>query len=334
MTAARPLRVLGFPGQGAQKKGMGEDLFALFPELTARADEVLGYSVERLCLEDPEGTLRRTEFAQPALYVVEALAYLRHCSLRPGEADRLLGHSVGEYAALFAAGVFDFVTGLRLVRRRGELMSRATAGTMAAVLGLEPPEVRRLLARAGLTGLDIALHNAPGQVALAGPEPEVERLLEVTAEEGVRCVRLNVSGPFHSRYLREAAAQYADFLRTVTFGAPRVPVVSNVTARPHRPERIAQDLAAQLTSPVRWVESINHLRAEGELDFTELGPGTTLTGMLRRILKAPADAGTDALSSPTGETTHPASPAEAAASATAPERRPAPEHLVGDRSES
>ncbi|RKN47290.1 [acyl-carrier-protein] S-malonyltransferase [Streptomyces hoynatensis] len=324
------MRVLGFPGQGAQKKGMGEDLFALFPQLTARAEEVLGYSVEQLCVEDPDGALRRTEFAQPALYVVEALAYLRHCSLRPGEADRLLGHSVGEYAALFAAGVFDFVTGLRLVKRRGELMSRATAGTMAAVLGLEPPGVRELLSRAGLTGLDLALHNAPGQVALAGPEPEVERLLAVTAEEGVRCVRLNVSGPFHSRYLRQAAERYAGFLRTVTFGSPRVPVIANATARPHRPGRIARDLVAQLTSPVRWVDSINGLRAQGELDFTELGPGTTLTGMLRRILQAPAGPASSAPG--TGETGHAAPPATA--SATAPSADAFPQHLVGDRSES
>ena len=320
MTAdPRPLRVIGFPGQGAQRRGMGLDLFAAYPHLAALADEVLGYPLAPLCAEDPEGALRRTEYAQPALYVVEALAYLRHREREPAEPDRLLGHSVGEYAALFAAGVFDFATGLRIVKRRGELMSQATPGTMAAVLGLEPPEVRALLRREELTGLDIALHNAPGQVAVAGPESEVQRLLAATAGDGVRCVPLNVSGPFHSRYLREAADRFADYLSTVVFGAPHVPVIANVTARPHRAGRIAEALVEQLTSPVLWVDSIRRLRAEGELDFTEVGPGTTLTGMVRRILDAAA---------------HTPVLAPTSTPASAAERRHAPEHLVGDRRES
>ncbi|MFI6442533.1 ACP S-malonyltransferase [Streptomyces sp. NPDC050759] len=281
------MQVIGFPGQGAQSKGMGSELFAEYPELVAQADEVLGYSIERRCLDDPRGELRGTRFAQPALYVVEALAWLRHRQDHP-EPDVLMGHSVGEYAALFAAGVFDFATGLRLVRRRGELMAAGTPGTMAALLGLDLPEVRDLLNGNDLTELDVALHNAPGQVALAGPEDAVDRLVDVAAEADVKCVRLNVSGPFHSRYMRQAAQGFAAELARVELAAPRVPVVANATARPHEPGRVADALVAQITEPVLWRESVERLLDEAgrEFTFTELGPGTTLTGMVQRIRRS------------------------------------------------
>ncbi|MEU9238528.1 ACP S-malonyltransferase [Streptomyces sp. NPDC048385] len=283
------MQVIGFPGQGAQSKGMGHELFAEYPELVAQADEVLGYSIERLCLEDPRGELRGTRFAQPALYVVEALAWLRHRRDHT-EPDVLMGHSVGEYAALFAAGVFDFATGLRLVRRRGELMADGTPGTMAALLGLDLPEVGDLLERSELTALDVALHNAPGQVALAGPEEAVDRLVDVAAEVDVKCVRLNVSGPFHSRYMREAAQGFAAELTRVELAAPRVPVVANATAVPYEPGRVADALVAQITEPVLWRESVERLldAADDEFTFVELGPGTTLTGMVQRIRRSVA----------------------------------------------
>ncbi|MCD9878921.1 ACP S-malonyltransferase [Streptomyces guryensis] len=281
------MQVIGFPGQGSQAKGMGRELFARYPELVAQADEELGYSIERCCIEDPRGELRNTRLAQPALYVVEALAYLQHRQDHP-EPDVLMGHSVGEYAALFAAGVFDFATGLRLVRRRGELMADGTPGTMAALLGLDLPEVQDLLERSELTELDVALHNAPGQVALAGPEEAVDRLVDVAAAADVRCVRLNVSGPFHSRYMRRAAQGFAEELARIEIAAPRIPVVANATALPHEPGRVADALVAQITRPVLWRESVERLLADGDLTFVELGPGTTLTGMVQRIRRAVA----------------------------------------------
>lgn len=281
------MQVIGFPGQGSQAKGMGSELFARYPELVAQADDVLGYSIERRCVDDPQGQLRNTRFAQPALYVVEALAYLHHRQDHP-EPDMLMGHSVGEYAALFAAGVFDFATGLRLVARRGELMADGTAGTMAAVLGLDLPEVVQLLERNELTELDVALHNAPGQVALAGPEEAVDRLVEAAATADVKCVRLNVSGPFHSRYMRRAAQQFAQELQRYELAAPGIPVVANATALPHEPGGVADALVAQIVKPVLWRESVERLAAEGEFTFVELGPGTTLSGMVQRIRRAVA----------------------------------------------
>ncbi|MGF1428118.1 ACP S-malonyltransferase [Kitasatospora sp. LaBMicrA B282] len=287
--STRP-KVFGFPGQGAQAAGMGAELFDRFPALTAEADALLGYSIAALCRDNPDGALLRTEYAQPALYTVEALALLAHREQDPVPADYLAGHSLGEYTALFAAGVFDFGTGLRLVQRRGELMGRAGGGSMAAVLGLELPAVRELLDRFGLTELDVALHNAPGQIALAGPVAEIDRLVEAAAEAEVRCIRLNVSGPFHSRHMRAAAEEFADFLAGFELAEPRVPVLANATARPHRAGEVADALVRQITQPVLWEQSVRHLielaaPADG-FDFVELGPGRTLTGMVDRIRRA------------------------------------------------
>jgi trans-AT polyketide synthase/acyltransferase/oxidoreductase domain-containing protein len=270
---------------------MGGDLFPSFPGLLAEADAVLGYSLADLCRENPDNALLRTEYSQPALYVVEVLALLRHREEDPAPADFVAGHSVGEFAALFAAGVFDFATGLRLVRRRGELMSRCPPGAMAAVLGLQPPEVAGLLARLGGDDLDVALDNAPGQTALAGPVEAIDRLVGAAAEAGVKCVRLNTSGPFHSRWMSAAAEEFGRCLADVRLDPPRVPVIANATARPHRPGEIAGALVRQMTGTVQWRRSIRLLlslageRGDDDIEFVELGPGRTLTGMVRRIRK-------------------------------------------------
>lgn len=282
------MKVFGFPGQGAQATGMGAEVFATLPALVAEADDVLGYSIADLCRDNPGNSLLRTRYAQPALYVVEALTLLARPGGTAEGADYLVGHSVGELAALFAAGVFDFATGLRLVVRRGELMADSPPGSMAALLGVGPAEVDELLVGFGLTELDVALYNAPGQIALAGPHEGIDKLVAAAEQAEVKCVRLNTSGPFHSRYMAAAATEFGRYLAGFPLAEPKIPVLANATGLPYEHGTIAEGLVRQMTSPVRWHQSVRHLltlaeQAGEEVEFTELGPGSTLTGMLTRI---------------------------------------------------
>ncbi len=164
-----------FPGQGSQFKGMGAGLFDEFQDLTRQADDILGYSIEELCLEDPNHQLGKTQFTQPALYTVSALSYLKKMKESGREPDYAAGHSLGEYNALFAAGCFDFETGLQLVKKRGELMSKAAPGGMAAVLGFTAEQVKEVLSDYHLTGIDIANHNSPSQIVIAGTKQDIEK---------------------------------------------------------------------------------------------------------------------------------------------------------------
>ncbi|MFI6209901.1 acyltransferase domain-containing protein [Streptomyces sp. NPDC051041] len=207
-----------FPGQGAQAEGMGRDLFDRFPELVERADAVLGYSIRGLCLEDPGRDLRDTRYTQPALYVVDALTW--PAALQEGGRlpDYLLGHGLGEFAALFAAGVYGFETGLRLVAERGRLMGQVTGGTMAAVSAVDADLVREVLRDSELSGLDIANCNAPTQTVIAGPADAVNRALALFRDKGARCAPLNVSAPFHSRYMAQAAQEFGRLPMAMPFG--------------------------------------------------------------------------------------------------------------------
>ena len=277
------MRLLVFPGQGSQKKGMGEDLFSEFADLTAKADEILGYSIGVLCLEDPNRELNQTRFTQPALYVVNALSYLRHRKTTPASADFLAGHSLGEYNALFAGGAFDFETGLRLVQKRGELMSQASGGTMAAVLGLERDEVSRILEKSNLVSLDIANYNSSTQLVLAGPREDVENAKEFFEEAGGRYVFLNVSAPFHSRYMQNAREKFEKFLEGFELNDPAISVISNVTARPYVPGSVKRNLVEQITGAVQWTDSIRFLMGRGITDFLELGPGQVLGKLITKI---------------------------------------------------
>ncbi|WP_069883777.1 ACP S-malonyltransferase [Streptomyces luteocolor] len=282
------MKVYGFPGQGSQAKGMGKDLFDEFPEETALADAVLGYSIRELCVEDPRRELKLTQFTQPALYVVSALTWLRTRREDPTPPDYLVGHSLGEYVALFAAGAFDFETGLRLVARRGELMSRAAGGRMAAVLGRDLATVERTLAEHGLTGLDIANHNAPAQFVLAGPADEIDRAKPAFEGIGAHYVTLNVSAPFHSRYLRDTAEEFGRYLDGFALRDPAIPVIANAHARPYGPGQVKELLARQIASPVRWTDTVRRLMAHGDFEFRELGPGAVLRKLVTKI-KAEAE---------------------------------------------
>ncbi|MEU6153480.1 ACP S-malonyltransferase [Actinosynnema sp. NPDC047251] len=284
-----------FPGQGAQRRGMGGELFDRFPEHRATADRVLGLPVARLCQEDPDNLLRDTRYAQPALFVVNALSYL---AVRDeGPPDFLAGHSLGEYNALFAAGCLDFETALTLVCRRGEVMSRASGGGMVAVVGVRPDRLRGLLAEAGVDDVDVANDNSATQVVLSGPPDSLAAATAaVRAAKAGRCVPLAVTAAFHSRYMRAAAREFEEVLAGVRFAPPEVPVFSNVTARPHDPALIGDLLALQVRSPVRWRETMDGLAAAGVRSVRELGPGRVLTDLWRPVAEAlPAPPGPETL---------------------------------------
>ncbi|HTH50075.1 MAG TPA: ACP S-malonyltransferase [Candidatus Limnocylindria bacterium] len=273
-----------FPGQGSQKVGMGAPLFARFPAQVAAADAELGYSIEELCCADPLGRLNDTQFTQPALFVVNALMFLDRLLAR-GELPHLVaGHSLGEYNALFAAGVFDFATGVRLVKKRAELMARARGGAMAAVLGLGRETIADILARSGLGGVDVANYNSPRQTVISGPDTELDRAQPLMEAAGAKLFKkLAVSAAFHSRYMQPAAAEFKTCLRDFTFAVPRIPVIANATAQPYGAGQVAELLAAQIDHPVRWVESIRRISQQPEVQFEEIGPGNVLAGLIRRI---------------------------------------------------
>jgi trans-AT polyketide synthase/acyltransferase/oxidoreductase domain-containing protein len=269
-----------FPGQGAQRKGIGAELFSRFPEHCRVAERILGYSVAEACQEDTSGRLRQTQHVQPVLFVVNALSHLARAEME-AEPSFLAGHSLGEVNALWAAGCFDFETGLGIVRRRGELMGRIVGGGMAAVVGLDPGKVTALVARSGVAGLDVANYNSATQVVLSGPHDCLAAIATAVRDAGGRYCPLNVSAAFHSRHMREAAQAFGEALGDVRFEPPRIAVVSNVTARPYPPDGIADLLVRQIYSPVRWQESMNMLIDAGVRDAVEVGPGSVLTDLWR-----------------------------------------------------
>ncbi|MFC4496478.1 ACP S-malonyltransferase [Streptomyces ovatisporus] len=278
-----------FAGQGSQRPGMGGELFERFPELTAEADEVLGYSIRDLCLTGGRnGQLDDTRYTQPAVYVVNALA---HRALRDEERDpdAALGHSLGEYNALAAAGVFTFAEGLRLVAARAEAMAAVTGGGLSVVIGLKETLLRFLLHRSGFESVHLANLNTPDQLVLAGPRDDLEMMELILEDAGARTARrLPVSGPFHSPHMSPAARELGPLLAATPFRAPRFPVIANRTGRPYRSEELAGTLTAQIDHPVRWTESVEYLldEAVGEPPrFVEIGGGTVLTGMVRQIVR-------------------------------------------------
>ena len=272
-----------FPGQGAQRAGMGRELFTAFPEQTRLASEVLGYPLERLCLEDPDKLLDQTRYTQPAVYVVNALGHYQRLKNDPArKAAFLLGHSVGEYNALLAADVFDFETGLRLVKKRGELMAGVPAGAMAAVLGTSSERIREVFSSSGVDDVDLANYNTPTQTVISGPVAGIERALAVLAAQKIDVVRLRVSGAFHSRYMNDAQRDFTEYARAFNFTAPKIPVIANATGRPYEPDCILETLCAQITSPVRWVDSVQYVFSQGKVEFQETG-AAFLGAMVREI---------------------------------------------------
>lgn len=286
-----------FPGQGSQKRGMGQGLFDEVREYTAveqEVDAILGYSMRKLCLEDSENRLKETQFTQPSLYVVNALHYYKAISegARP---SYLAGHSLGEYNALLAAGVFDFLTGLRLVKKRGELMSQAKNGGMAAVIGLSNDRIMNVIRENGLTSIDVANFNTPSQTVVSGPVEDIKRGGPFFENAGAQMyIPLQVSAAFHSRYMAEASRAYAEFLAPMTFAAPKIPVVANVTAQPYPAENASETvkslLSKQITHSVQWTQSVRYLTDRGVSQISEMGPGNVLTRMVQQIQQQKAAA--------------------------------------------
>jgi [acyl-carrier-protein] S-malonyltransferase len=280
-----------FPGQGAQKVGMGRALADAFPicrDTFAEADAALGEPLSTLCFEGPADRLMLTENTQPAILAmstaVARLAVAR--GLAPAFAA---GHSLGEYSAHVAAGTLSFADALRTVRRRGRYMQEAVpvgTGAMAAILGLDADGVARACAEAAdgevVTPANL---NAPGQVVIAGHAAAVARASERAMALGARrAIRLAVSAPFHCPLMKPAEERLAPELRALAAQDPSVPVVANVDAEPKRTAAASIDaLIRQVSSPVRWEDVVKRLVAEGVTRFIELGPGTVLAGLIRKI---------------------------------------------------
>lgn len=285
-----------FPGQGSQAVGMGAELVRRYAEARAvfeRADAVLDTGLSRLCFEGPIETLTETRWAQPAL-LVHSIAVWEVLRARGVEAGVVAGHSLGEYSALVVAGVLDFEVALELVRIRGELMFAAGQthpGTMAAVVGLERQAVESACAAARAHGVcDLANLNAPDQLVISGATGAVRDAMARLEQAGARLVKqLNVSGAFHSALMRQPGAALAAHLDRVAWRDAAVPVVANVTAAVEtRGEALRELLKQQIHSPVRWEDSMRTLRRHDGGPLLEVGSGSVLKGLLRRIDRAAA----------------------------------------------
>lgn len=288
-----------FPGQGSQYVGMGKDLneqSSTAQELFRQADAILNVPLSRLCFEGPEEELRQTKNTQPAIFLHSmALAM----SYRGPKGAMAAGHSLGEYSALVYAGALTWEDGLRLVRLRGELMQQAGVdrpGTMAAIIGLDPKTVVDACEKALEAGIvQAANFNSPGQIVISGSVPGVRRAMELAKERGAKLVKeLPVSGAFHSPLMESAQEGLKEALENTPIRDASIPVYANVTAQPVRDAGgIRRLLLQQLTSPVRWEESVAAMASDGALTFVEIGPGKVLQGLVKRILPNVALQGID-----------------------------------------
>ena len=283
-----------FPGQGSQAVGMGKELaetYSAARETFREADELLGFRLSGLMWEGPVEDLNVTLNTQPALFVHSVAALRIFAKLHPGfQAAAAAGHSLGELSALAASGALSFANGLALVRRRGELMKRAgeiSPGGMAAVMGLDIPELEKVCSGASQDGeiVQVANDNCPGQVVISGAKEAVTRAIEAAKAVGAkRAIPLAVSIAAHSPLMMLVQAEFEAAVQAAGIVEARIPVISNVEAVPMTaPEALRADIVSQLTSRVRWTESIQALRAQGVQNFLEIGSGNVLIGLLRRI---------------------------------------------------
>jgi [acyl-carrier-protein] S-malonyltransferase len=281
-----------FAGQGAQFVGMGKEIYEssnVGRQIFDQADSILGQKLTRVCFEGPEPELTQTSWAQPGIFVhsMAALAILQEA--QPNLTfQATAGLSLGEFTALTAAKWISFEDGLKMIRRRGELMQQAcekTQGGMAAVMGIELDPLRAVCNEAGV---EIANLNCPGQIVISGEKSGIEKAAALAKEKGAkRAIPLTVAGAYHSKLMKSAADELASFLSSFNFRPSEIPVISNVTAKPHEAisDKVKETLVRQVTSSVLWEESIRHILSQGFRHFIELGPGEVLAGFMKRIDK-------------------------------------------------
>ena len=280
-----------FPGQGSQFPGMGKDLYDTSADVRALFDsacDILGFDIRRIMFEGTDADLKATAVTQPAIFL-HSLAAARADGISP---DMVAGHSLGEFSALAAAGALSFEDALRLVSIRARAMQKCcekVPGAMAAVIGLPDEKVEEICRQASGEGIVIpANYNCPGQIVISGEETAVDAASALAKEAGAkRALRLQVSGAFHSPLMEPARAELAEAIEKAPVATPKCPVYQNVTAKAETdPSAIKANLLAQLTSPVRWTQTVLNMSADGASRFIELGPGTVLGGLVRRILPA------------------------------------------------
>ncbi|WP_194543604.1 ACP S-malonyltransferase [Paenibacillus sp. JZ16] len=284
-----------FPGQGAQSVGMGKDAYDAVPaarDLFLTADEQLGFPLSSIIFNGPDEDLKQTVNTQPAL-LATSMAYLEAIRGKGVEPDYVAGHSLGEYSALVCAGVLSFEEAVSIVRARGEYMEAAVPGgqgAMAAVLGADREALSELCKSITAEGhvVELANMNCPGQIVISGSAQGVAAAAERVKEAGgKRAIPLEVSGPFHSTLMKEAANRLADKLEQAAFNTPSVPVVANVTARPVEDAAAIRGLLVeQVYSPVLWHDSVEWMIAQGVDTFVEIGPGSVLSGLIKKIDKS------------------------------------------------
>lgn len=277
------IKIIMFPGQGSQFKGMGEDLFKEFPEAVQAASRALGYDIVELCLRDPENKLNQTSYTQPALFFVNYLTYQKYLQTNVAP-DYFIGHSLGEFNALNAAGVFNFETGLKIVQKRGELMFSITGTSMAAIVGTDYKEIKEIL-KNNFPDIDIANINTASQIVISGQTESLNKAADFFEDEGLVYIPLKVSGAFHSRYMTPVKDQFQAFIETMALDACATPVISNYTATVYPAERadIIKNMVNQINSPVKWLQSVEYLLYQGECDFVEVGAGEVLTSLIKKI---------------------------------------------------
>ncbi|WP_248547769.1 ACP S-malonyltransferase [Paenibacillus odorifer] len=278
-----------FPGQGSQYSGMGRhchERYASVRRLYQLADEILGFKLAQLCFEGNIEELTRTSNTQPALLITSLAMFTVFMEEHNRFPDFAAGHSLGEFSALTAAGVLTLEDALRLVRRRGLIMEEGTAvrGAMYAVSGMKRAQIEQILAELpgspGEQRVDISNDNSPEQIVLSGYAEAAAEAAALLEQAGARAVMLNVSAPFHSRIMENAAAKFIEEARQYTYNQPAFPVISNVTAVPYAEgDDVAELLALQMARPVRWRESMQYLHSKGVLGMVEMGPKTVLTGL-------------------------------------------------------
>lgn len=288
-----------FPGQGSQYVGMGKDLceqFSVAKKYFDEADSILGFSLSKICFEGPEEELKQTKNTQPAIFLHSIALWNL---LKPADASMVAGHSLGEYSALVAADSISFADAIKLVRLRGELMQKAgeeNPGTMAAIIGLDPKIVGEVTCKAYEVGIvQSANFNSPGQIVISGSVAGVRKAMEIAKERGAKLVKeLVVSGAFHSPLMQSAKEKLKEALDKIQIRDAKIPVYANVTAKPaQKADEIRTLLFEQVTSPVRWEESVMNMSTDGAAKFVEIGPGKVLQGLVKRTVATAEISGID-----------------------------------------